>query len=536
MFRILIVDDEPSVVDAIAQTMPWEELNIEEVLCAYSASEALDITNSQYVDIVMTDIRMPGMDGLELLHRLRSRSKRTRFILLTGHAEFEYAQEAFKLQVTEYLLKPVRDEALIQAIQKITAELQDEWSQFTSNQQTLAYLKQHLPALRADMLRNVLEGRTPVHAAEGKMSLLDLPFCAGDRAYPVIIRMEDYMPDARDRYLIEYAIFNVAEEILGSFFDLWTCKDVHNYLVLIARLPQDHGERDPADTLSRLLSQLQHHVTFYLNKSVSIVYGYCESFPEHLKESYELAVQTLRRRIGEDSGLLLSSIQAESVQVSKSFYSLQTPPSLSHLFEAGLWEEATARLNTVFNKLETEEAQLIHADIMAEIYHTVLSACYHYAHSAGRTISQVLECEDDLRFLHIPDDNRSLQALKWWAMEICRRLSCSNKDEIICARTALIKQVQEHIHVHLADDVSLQTLAAQVNMHPVYLSKVYKLETGEGLKEYLLRVRMERAVHLLKNTDLKIYEIANEIGYLNAAYFIKVFKKEYGLTPQEYRD
>ncbi|WP_082423169.1 response regulator [Paenibacillus dakarensis] len=536
MFRILIVDDEPSVVDAITHTMPWEELNIEEVLCAYSAREALALTESQFVDIVISDIRMPGMDGLELLKELRRRSKRSRFILLTGHAEFEYAREAFKLQVAEYLLKPVRDEALIQAIHNITTELREEWMAVSSQQRTRDYLKQHIPALRSELLRNVLEGRTNLREMEEKIPVLNLPYGKGDGVYPVIIRLEDYVPEARDRYLMEYAIFNMAEEIVGAFFDLWTCKDVHDYLVMLVRVNPGHAGSSPADSVSRLLSQLQHHVQYYLGKSISIVYGRCDNFPADLRTAYESAVQTLRRRIGDDSGLLLSSILAQPEPEFKALFSLQAPPSLAHLFEAGLWDEAVSRLDAIFKELESGPVQLIHSDIMSEIYHTVLAACYHYAHSAGKTLTEVLDCEGEPRFLHPAEPAGSVAALKRWALEVCRRLSCSNKDEIIDARAALIKQVQEHIHVRLAEDVSLQTLAAQVDMHPVYLSKVYKLETGEGLKEYLLRVRMERAVHLLKNTDMKVYEIANQIGYLNAAYFIKVFKKEFGLTPQEYRD
>src|SRR5690606_24992553 len=112
MFRILIVDDEPSVVDAISQTMPWQELDVEEVFTAYSAREALRIIEHQFIDIVLTDIRMPGMDGIELIHTIRSYSNRVQFILLTGYAEFEYAQQALRMQAADYLLKPVRDEAL----------------------------------------------------------------------------------------------------------------------------------------------------------------------------------------------------------------------------------------------------------------------------------------------------------------------------------------------------------------------------------------------------------------------------------------
>ncbi|WP_276353745.1 response regulator [Cohnella caldifontis] len=536
MFRILIVDDEPSVVDAIAQTLPWSELDIDEVFCAYSAKEALAWADRQYVDIVLTDIRMPGMDGLQLLHQLRDRNKRTRFILLTGHAEFQYAKEALRLQVVDYLLKPVRDEALIDIIGKAAASLKEEWAQISSQQRTLDYLREHLPALRAELLREALEGKTAGRELAEKADMLDLPYRAGDTVYPVIVRLEHYFPHARERALLEYAVLNIAQEVLGEAFEVWGGNDVYDFQVLLLKLKEAAAAEDGQELVSRLAGQVQHLVLHYLNKNISVVCGRSAEFTGDLPSSYEAAVRTMRRWIGGDTGLLLSSDPAEPAAVSRSLSSLQSPPSLAHLFEAGLWEEARNRLQAIFEELEAWGEAPIHADALAEIYHTILSACFHYAHSSGQTIARALDCESDPKFYQSIELTQSAAALQAWAMEACRRLSASSRDETLDARAGLIKQVKEYIHVHLGDDVSLQTLAGHVGMHPVYLSKVYKLETGEALKDYLHRVRMERALHLLRHSDLKIYEIAGQIGYLNTAYFIKTFKKEHGVTPQEYRD
>ncbi|TLS54027.1 response regulator [Paenibacillus antri] len=537
MFRILIVDDEPSVVDAISQTMPWPELDVEEVFTAYSAREALAVVEGQYVDIVLTDIRMPGMDGIELMEAIRKRSGRVQFILLTGHAEFEYARDALRLHAADYLLKPVRDEALIESIRRLTTSMRETWLEVSSQRSSIQYVQDHLPTLRSDLLRNILEGRLAPEDVREKLGLLQLPFEDGDDAYPVVVRIERPHQGRHDRALLEYAVMNVAEEVIEPHCQLWTCKDVHGYLVMVLK-PRTREEAG-GESVSRLLSQWQHLVSHYVKMHLSIVYGACEAFPRDLPVAYEAAVRTLRRRIGRDDGLLTQAgYAAEAATVPRAASVLQTPPSISHLFSAGLWEEAKEKLLSIFMEVESlrEADEAVHADVLAEIYHTVLAACYHYAHANGQTVAQALKCEHDLSFYQSPELMQSVSMLKHWAFEACLRLSTSNQEEIQDARATLIGQIQEYIHVHLAEDVSLQALAAHVDMHPVYLSKVYKLVTGEGLKEYLSRIRLERAVKLLKSSDLKIYEIAGQIGYFNTAYFIKVFKKAFGVTPQEYRD
>lgn len=367
--------------------------------------------------------------------------------------------------------------------------------------------------------------------------MLSLPYEEGEPAYPLVIRIEPTDQAPMDASLLEYSILNIAEEVAGSRYVIWNCKDNHDFLVLVLKRKSTHAQIASNDALSRMFGQLQHLVLHYLKTNISIVYDQCTNFPHDLVSVYETCLRTLRRRIGTDEGLLLTAGQPDRTAAPSLAAALQAPPTLSQLFAAGFWRDAETKLAQVFGDLqEAARDSAISGDYLYEIYHSVVAACFHYAHSSGRTVTDVLACGENDSVLDRPEKLQSLSALKAWAFEICERLSQNNRLEIQDDRDTLIQRIQEYIHRHLAEDVSLQTLAASVDMHPVYLSKIYKLATGEGLKDYLYRVRMERAIQLLTNKDLKVYEIAEQIGYLNTAYFIKVFKKEYGLTPQEYRD
>src|SRR5690606_3624300 len=131
----------------------------------------------------------------------------------------------------------------------------------------------------------------------------------------------------------------------------------------------------------------------YLKENISIVYGQCVNFPCDMPTVYEASVQTLRKRIGSDEGLLLKAGQSNQASMQSIASLLHSPPSISHLFAAGLWEDAKTKLMSVFAEWESmSRDSLIHADYLAEIYHTILSACFYYAHKNGQSISQALDC------------------------------------------------------------------------------------------------------------------------------------------------
>ncbi|WP_435171349.1 response regulator transcription factor [Paenibacillus glycanilyticus] len=535
--NLLLVDDEESVVNALAIRIPWEELGISNVYKCYSGNEAWELFQSTPIDLVISDIRMPGIDGLELIRRIRSIKARSKCILLTGFAEFDYAKEALKAQVLEYLLKPVSDEELMAAVKRLIAQLQEEWQEISSMQRASYTLRQHLPLLRSNLLNDLLYGKNITSELSDKLQLLDIPYRFGDRFSMLMIRMEGNLLNysKESMHLFEYAVCNMIEEIMDNEFDLWHGKDHHEYLTILLK-PKNTG--DPGKlhlSTERIVElkaeELQHNVEHYLKGNISILLSTWAEFPQEVPEIYESMLHEMRKLIRGKFGIFKTiNTSPEMIRI-QSLRSLYEPPLLTHLIEAGRFEDASFKLSAIVSELFGSWGNSI--EHINEVYYFLLSSFYYLSHKSGKQIADVIgepSLELDMNARRSPDQ------FCRWAEGLLHLFQREMENEKLTTNTSIINRVQQFVEERLADDVSLQAIAEHVYLNPGYLSKLYKLETGENISDYLYRLRMDKSAYYLKNTHLKIQEICERIGYQNTSYFIKMFKKHYHVTPQDYRN
>ncbi|MFD2614324.1 response regulator transcription factor [Paenibacillus gansuensis] len=539
MYQVMIVDDEASVVDALALRIPWNDLSVSAVFKAYSAYEALDIFQTESIDLVLTDIRMPGMNGLELLRKIKELKSRTKCVLLTGFAEFEYAKQALQSDASDYLLKPVSNEDLIASVRKLIDQLSAEWEEVASFQRAAYTLKENLPLLKANLLSELLQGSKAGgrEALEGRLSLLEIPLAPGHSYCMLLIRMEDEFLayDKSSIHLLEYAVLNIAEEILGESFELWFCKDSHEYLTFL--LKEKGGgspEREPASVRQLLegkAAELQSSVKQYLKGTVTVLLSDWSAFPDSVAEVYDTMILEMRKIARGQYGFVKKvELFSRSLQV-QSLQRLYEPPMLIQLLEGGRWEEAEEKLQAIFAELSERWSDSVeHAN---EVYYSIVSAYNYIAHKSGKQLVDIV----GLKELELEgNQRRSVELLSKWALGGLQHIREELELESRTANTAIIKQAQQYMEEKLSEDVSLQAIANHVYLNPGYLSKLYKLETGENISDYLYRIRMDKSAYFLKNTHYKIQEICELLGYQNTSYFIKMFKKHFGVTPQDYRN
>ncbi|WP_419871854.1 response regulator transcription factor [Candidatus Pristimantibacillus sp. PTI5] len=540
MHEVLIVDDERSVVEGVAATLPCDELKIGTVHKAFSATDALAIMRQHPVDLVITDIRMPGISGLELMDKVQEASPSTQCILLTGHAEFEYAKRAITGGASDYLLKPVNDEDLIQAVDKALGTVRREWEELVSRDNTMKTMRENLPLLRRDLLIELLQGHSiPADALADKLSQLMIPFSPNDAVALLLIRLEEPFVHYgyKDRTLLEYAVSNVAEEVLRESCQVWACKEAHGYLAFAVKRTNQSKSREWTksavnEQLMRLGELIQRQVETYLKGAVSVVIGEEGAFPEHLAASYGSALAAFRKHIGRGKGYLLSLGEHQEKAAVQTLRRLYEPPMLQDLLEAGRWDAFEEKLGLIFEELETEFGDS--AEHAFESFCAVTGALTFIAHKSGYGLFEFLKPSEraSLNF----ESFETFGQLRDGLFRLAALMRLSLEREAADGHTKLIYKVQRFIEEHLDRPISLQMIADRVHLHPVYVSQMYKTVTGESLTDYMLRIRMEKSAYLLKTTNLKIYEIGMKFSYQNAAYFIKQFKKVYGMTPQEYKD
>ncbi|GGI47024.1 DNA-binding response regulator [Paenibacillus marchantiophytorum] len=532
--QMIIVDDEAHWVENLSMNKPWHTLGIEQVHKAYSAHEALQILETHPIDIVISDILMPEMTGIELIERIRKFDKKIKCIILSGHSDFEFTQEAVRNKAVDYLLKPPTDNELFGAVRAAIDQLTNEWESVSSYERTQFTLRENLPLLRGQLLLDALRGhRMPAEEWSRKLENYGLPFHDGDCAL-MLVRMEEEFGQYKNngQQLMEYAIINMAEEIFGEYTEVWGVKEELGYLAFLFQLKGDHSDAGKETILEKLAIQLQYKVKQFLKGSLSIVMTEWFHFPDKLSDHYRQASAYFRQIVGDEREFIMRVGDLEQNVTKGILEAIHIPPTLINLLEVGRWDAAEDKLVNVFAELDERWAESW--EHCMEAGYIIASSFTHLAHRNGYTLAKLLGSEIDL--LQSGEAFSSISKLRKWSLGALDKFKESTSNEVKDNRSLYVQKVQDFAEKNLHLDVSLRALADHVNLHPTHLSKIYKIETGQGISDYMSSLRMERACHLLRTTDKKVYEISMDVGYLDPAYFIKVFKRQFGLTPQEFRD
>ncbi|MGG1515424.1 response regulator [Paenibacillus oryzisoli] len=537
MTELLIVDDEVHVVDRLYSTIDWASVGVEQVYKAFSGEEALELLGQTSIDIVLTDIQMPGITGLQLIQTINRRWPKTKCILLSGYSDFNYAKEAILQGTEDYLLKPVTEADLLATVSRVKEKLQREWEEVVSRQRLSYTLKENLPLLRGNLLSDLLQGRSMSSSSlRDKMHMLELSDFHEQAFAIMMIRLESQFLeyDISRLSLMEYAIGNMVEELFGERFDSWHAKDAHDYLVFVMKKKGESETPDKEETawLERTASVLQSAVNNYLKGKISILVSTWGTFPQDLNGLYNRSLSAFRKKIGNELELFMRLGDEPVPTELTALQRLYEPPTLNHLLEAARWDDVGEKLGVIFDEMEAKYAES--QEHLLEVYFSIASAYAYIAHKNGRQLHQLIGRDYDRMTEGIPF--RSVNQLRDWSMRALRCMKEDMDQERKDSRVSLINEIRSFIEQNLASDVSLQSIADHVYLHPVYVSKIYKLETGDNLSDYVNQVRMDKAAYLLKHGQDKIYEIATQLGYQRPHSFNHAFKKHYGMTPQEYRD
>lgn len=522
--RMIIVDDESEIAEALQEAYAWETIGITEVEVFSDSILAMERIRSVRVDIMLTDIKMPKLDGLQLSEKALAINPDMKIIMISGYDDFSYAHQALKLGVLDYQLKPFSFEEIIESVQKactmlagenIKRDIQNRYSEQlrqykdVSRKLFLVNLEQECAQPREEIIKKLSE--LEIHNASGNCCIVCLGI--GEELREGVWDMDT------DRELLQFAMENILNEILGD-----NGIALHeNASMTVVFLFRCVSEKQAGEQIRNCISVLEETLFVRIDSGIGKIYdsvsGLYQSLTE-AKQNYEQNVfyhTHYLREVGADDSYpypeaieqeLLATItfsgdlhQDAITLVNQWFEQCRREKSISRSRAISVWSLMLAMLTKKMSQLNVEHFNRQNADgwkRLLEQSKTILDL-------QGQVLGSLEQFFDAIR-----EESRS------------------RADRIV-------RQIINYIDENLEQDLSLGMLANQVSLSPGYLAVLLKKHLGTNHSKYITQRRLERAKQLLKHTDKRIGEIAEMVGYSDVRYFNKVFKQNIGCKPSDYR-
>ncbi|MBO9610768.1 MAG: response regulator [Paenibacillaceae bacterium] len=529
MFNLLIVDDEYYAVESIVQGIPWPELNIAGVLQAYSARAARELFLASDIHIMIADIEMPDETGLELLEWVNEHYPRVKTIFLTAHSNFAYAQKALQLGSFDYLVKPVDKKRLAAIVEQAAAAVRKERGlndAFHNYEHYLALWNATRPLLTESFWQQAIDQHISMREenVQELFKLYDIPLPAEQPVRLLLFHIDfwDREFSLRDMKVLQYAIKNAALEMLDGGNGIQAFYDRQDHLFVL--LPAGGAHADEHELSGRCVRFMDAcRAYFYCQLacygSDAVEYAQLAATSRKLQEMERSDVTRLQLiRWLRDAALPLADGGDNG---------LARLPKLHGFLETGNGKAAKETWEEMFAHLE-RSGSVTNATLQT-IYFGIVFMLFDLAQKQGVEAGTLY----DLGKLDQSEATRTLPNCKRWSQDVIEtllRLHNQGKE-----RNALIDKIHAFIDQRLCAEFSREDIAGHVHLNPVYVSRLYKKETGMSLTDYILEKRMERAQRYLTETSYKVTAIMEMVGYQSISHFTQMFKKVYRMTPQEYR-
>lgn len=525
-YTILLVDDEEEVIQAIIRKIKWEDLGFSVLGYADNGVKALEMIEEHQPDVVMTDIKMPYMDGMELCSHIRMEYPAMKIVLFTGFDEFEYAKEAVHLEVEEYILKPVNSVELVNIFTHLKAKLDQEISERRSMEKLEQYYTESLPLLQANFYSTLIEGR--IHEEELQRYLsgyqISLPgplFCC------LVIHMSSsQVPENMNSLFLAASVQKQAEERLGK---RWRAK-CFPYLGNSVLFAQLNGENEIAE-LTDDCDRFCKYVNRIIGAVVTVGIGQVCSSALDLAQSYNTAREAVSYRAVYGASRAINIKEIAPSESGETRFTNDT--ELLNLFKKirlNSRDEIIEAVNQYIERISfplksLQQHQVVIMDLITALFRFSVNndiAAEGISGDIGMLYEVLLEMEPD--------------ALRKWLTDI----SLCFSESLVMARSrstqSFVSKAKEYVHSQYADaQLSLAQICEMLGVSNSYFSTVFKKETGKSFVGYVTDYRMEQAARLMIETNEKSYVIAQKVGYTDPNYFSYVFKRQFGVSPSKYR-
>lgn len=524
-WNVLIVDDEFRIGTLINKLIHWDEFDLACVDVVDNGKKAFEIIQSERCpDIVITDIRMPQISGLELIRMTREQGKDIKFVVISGYKEFEYAQQALQYGVEDYLLKPINEEELNRVMGKIADKLNEQWKLAVEQKEFKETVSESRHIIKRNFLKNIIE-------TEDQEELDESVEFQGEIYRGIDIKLDYVDYNKKDRKQDKLTVSRVEEIVEGILKaeteEVLICEKENLHIYCLFNYDSSHSKSIKI-SIDNILREIKDYLMGFEQYEVTIGVGTEKREFAEIRFSIKEAHRAVGNRIKQGVGRMIYADSVPRKIRKEGILTEEEKEGIRTSIEGFAVDKLEHCINQIYSEYMTED-------------NLDFSECYDLAEEFINCFFENIDLQQEE--IHQAKKKTgsncehcyTISGLKR-CLKICLgKVMEESKEAAEAESVKPIRQARKYMEEHYSEKIVLEDLAEIVGLNPVYFSVLFKKETGINISTYLLNVRMEKAKELLCNTNETIAAIGDRVGYKDSRYFSQTFAKQVGVKPVLYR-
>ena len=526
LYSVLLVDDEEEVYSVIMKKLDWEAMGFRIAGYARNGVEALEMAEEIQPDVVMTDIKMPYMDGLTLSRKLKELYRTVKIIIFSGFDEFEYAKEAIQIEVEEYILKPIDAGNLKEVFDRIREKIDREMDEKRNVDKLREYYMESIPILQENFYTSLIDGRIPEDEIDRYVDDYQISLTGPYYVVSILHISTTNIPPNMNTFLLGVSVKKLAEEHME---DEWKSR-ILMYLgdiVVITQLESQEQITEFTDFMDQLC-RLAKHVC---EATVTAGIGYVSNNLPDIRLSWQGARSAVSYRVIYGNARAINIAEIDPMENADERWEEQEIQKILKKIRMGSREELEEEIDHCIHKFmedgtTMQKYQIFIMGLITEIFRFCTNNQLDIEEFYGEKSAVFEKCMQ----MESPEE------LERWLLEIGEKLQETVQQERQATTKSFASKAVEYVQEHYSDrNITIESVCKELGVSAAYFSTIFKKETGKTFISFLTDYRMEKAVELLMTTNDKTYIIAEKVGYADPNYFSYAFKKQYSMSPSKYR-
>lgn len=535
MYKVIIVDDEILARVGIKSLISWREHGFELIGEYENGKQAYDAAKLLLPDIIITDVKMPVMSGIDLINELKSDGVTSKFIMLSSHDDFEFVKEAMKLGAEDYILKlQMEPEDLLKVLKIASKKIELENSEKKRFTYIEKQINDNLPVLKDKLLKDLIFGNNNNEfdiKERFKAYNINLPqehiICLAVR----IENMEMYNNYHKDEiYKLRFSFISIIEEIMLNYGFGYACHMESDLFAAVCSLKNDNYASSMNGSIIRITKDMKEFLKDSMNLKVTMGVSDIHRDYSDIKIAYNEAVEAIGKNFAFPPGAIIMYSDVKSIDLESDVVPLEM--ELKDL-ENSLKACNIIGIQKAFNIVRQ---RVKHSSHFSQKY---ITGCCHilifivnvFIHDNNISPEEIWgKYENPYNQV---EQLKSLNDFIDWITQIYDNIiNTMSQDK---SNNAMILRAKQFINKHFCEDIFLEVVAEYLGLSPSYFSRLFSKGAGESFTDYVTNLRINFAKELLKSANYKVYEVAHMVGYDNTHYFSRIFKKVVGVAPFDFK-